>query len=732
MEVSEEIYLCSSRHPGWLSKTSFLPWWLWREIQQLGRGDYIAATSSYDLFKLKFLPEMRQVFEHILKIGRYWAGEKILEIKNLETGKFEAKRTDDPMWARIILRSAQSKGGLESATAKAAVLDEIGQDEFTLEHWEAILRRLSLSRGRVCGATTLYNLGWLKSEIYEPWTNGSKEIDVIQFQSTINPAFPQEEFDRAKSRMQSWRFSMFYLGEFARPIGLIYGDFTNDMLCDPFFIPDDWSRIIGVDFGGANTATLHIAEDPASDRWYVYRETHEGGKSTKAHVDTQKSYLKDVEDYELVGGAKSEGQQRMDWDEAGLFVEEPSISDVEGGIDRVTELIAGDRLRVFRGLNGLRDELGSYSRKLDPMGNPTDEIKDKRFYHRCLVTGTLVKTSQGNKPIEEIEAGHYVLTRTGYKRVREISKTEDQEIMRADFSDGKVLVGTPDHPVFIKSKGHTPLRALRYGGIIETSYKYEEMFLWQKNLLNFKESNSIVIPTRTIDQMQSILGGFIMVLLNTCIGLFGNTIKVQSQKVVIFTIGIMILAITQLRTLSVFCQKNMQIDMHQRRGEGRIANGQTMLGSLHRSGIDRRRAENGIGLLVNSLGKARGQLRLLVKTALRTLQHWQGMVKLGSALMYANPLFVGQVVLTMREESVRDVKRNSLPINIATLGVAPVSVSGLSDAGRKTVYNLSVEGENEYFANDILVHNCDALRYAAIQIVEGSGIAVGMGYQKLG
>jgi len=28
------------------------------------------------------------------------------------------------------------------------------------------------------------------------------------------------------------------------------------------------------------------------------------------------------------------------------------------------------------------------------------------------------------------------------------------------------------------------------------------------------------------------------------------------------------------------------------------------------------------------------------------------------------------------------------------------------------VYNLTVAGPSEYFANGLLVHNCDALRYA--------------------
>ena len=48
-------------------KTSFIPWWLNREIdrteQPKGENDYIAVTASFDLFKLKFLPEMRRVFE---------------------------------------------------------------------------------------------------------------------------------------------------------------------------------------------------------------------------------------------------------------------------------------------------------------------------------------------------------------------------------------------------------------------------------------------------------------------------------------------------------------------------------------------------------------------------------------------------------------------------------------------------------------------------------------------
>src|SRR5262245_59920458 len=61
-------------------KTSWGPWWLWREIMNRGSGDYLAVTATFDLFKLKMLPEMRNVFEHTLRIAHYWSGDKILEI----------------------------------------------------------------------------------------------------------------------------------------------------------------------------------------------------------------------------------------------------------------------------------------------------------------------------------------------------------------------------------------------------------------------------------------------------------------------------------------------------------------------------------------------------------------------------------------------------------------------------------------------------------------------------
>jgi hypothetical protein len=367
-------------------KTSFAPWWLYREILKRGSGDYLAVTTSFDQYRLKMLPEMRRVFEGILRIGRYWPGARIIELRDpsVQGSKFLANRVDDEMWGRIILRSANAPAGLESATAKAAWLDEVGQDEWDVTTWEAIQRRVALNTGRVLGTTTIYNLGWIKQLWYDKWLEGNKDYDVIQFASVSNPSFPQEEFERARATLPTWRFEMFYLGEFSRPAGLIYGDFRDHMVVPSHILEPHWRRIVGIDFGGANTAAIFLCEDQTvtPSKWYVYDEYHGGGLSTREHVEHIKEMLHGATDVTFVGGAPGETQYRMDWQNSGMDVQQPQQPEVEVGISSVVELLKTDRLRVFKHCNGLRHELGTYKRKLDENLQPTEQIDQKQKFHR--------------------------------------------------------------------------------------------------------------------------------------------------------------------------------------------------------------------------------------------------------------------------------------------------------------------------------------------------------------
>lgn len=354
-------------------KTAFGPWWLEREIRNCGSGDYLAVTATYDLFKLKMLPEIRRVFEGIFGTWTYQANDRVLYSNDTVSRRNATTKAE----TRVILRSANSPGGLESATALAVWADECGQDEFILPSWEAIQRRVSLSQGRILGTTTPYNLGWLKTEIYDRWASGEQDIQVVSFSSIMNPEFPRDEYDRAKRVLAPWKFAMFYNGQFSRPAGMIYDCFLDKHRIDPFMIPANWPRYGGLDFGGVHTAAVCYAEDPVTKALYLCREYLQGERTAAEHAAELKTWGCRL----WVGGSKSEGQWRHEFAQAGLPIAEPSISDVEVGISRVYAMHKTDMLYVFSSASRYLDEKGRYSRELDRSGQPTEAIHNKNDYH---------------------------------------------------------------------------------------------------------------------------------------------------------------------------------------------------------------------------------------------------------------------------------------------------------------------------------------------------------------
>lgn len=381
-------------------KTSFGPHWLYKEIQRCGPGDYLVVTPTFPLLEIKALPEFRKLFEDILRLGIY----KATPTRVFSFSADGQQRTfgDHGLDYRtnIFFGYAAEPESLESATAKAAWLDEAGQKRFKLASWEAILRRLSLARGRALITTTPYNLGWLKQQIWDRWKAGDPNIDVIRFESIANPLFSREEWEDARARLPRWKFDMFYRAIFTRPVGLIYDAFNEDLHKIPAFaIPPHWPRYLGLDFGGVNTAAVFYAQEPETGRLYLYREYKAGGRTAAEHA--QKLLEGEPMIPTCVGGSKSEGQWRREFRAAGLPVRPPAVSDVEVGIDRVYGRHKAGEIYVFEGCEGYLDEKLTYSRALDDNGEPTEEIEDKNDFHfmdaERYIVGWLTKPA-GGKP----------------------------------------------------------------------------------------------------------------------------------------------------------------------------------------------------------------------------------------------------------------------------------------------------------------------------------------------
>ncbi len=364
----------------------FGPHWLYREIQRRGPGDYLVVTPTYPLLVKKALPTFLALFERDLALGDYKTQQKVFLFGKAGQEKTHGSASGTP--TQVFFGHASDPESLESATAKAAWLDEAGQKKFRLGSWEAIQRRLSIHQGRALITTTPYDLGWLKQKLFDPWQKSGRrhpDIDVVRFDSTRNPSFPKEEFERAERELPRWKFDLFYRALFTRPAGLIYDSFDPKRHVVPRFrIPENWRRLVGVDFGPTNTAAVFYAEEldisgKPTRRLFAYREYHPGKRDPAEHAQAFREGEPRLPLF--VGGSTTEHEWRRNFGKVGIPIMAPPVADVEVGIDTVYACHARDEIIVFDDLSNYLEQKATYSRELAEDGTVLEEIADKRLYH---------------------------------------------------------------------------------------------------------------------------------------------------------------------------------------------------------------------------------------------------------------------------------------------------------------------------------------------------------------
>ena len=391
-------------------KTAFSPWWLHREIKNRGPGDYLLCAPTYKLLDKAAVPYLSDALGVKLQIGKLIGGSQ---------GRFEVSKAGEwQLWGasqdrptRVIFGHADEPDSLEAAQYKGAVCDEAGQKKFKMESWEAIQRRLAIDRGRALFPTTPYVLGWLKSEVFDrarrrfkaiargmPVSPADADYDCVSFESIENPAFPIEEWERAKATLPRWKFNLFFRGQFERPAGAVYDCWhgwigPNELgemghIVEPFTPDPKWPRYHGHDFGAPNYACVKVAAELGPDgkrtgKRFVYDEY------SPSESRTVKEHIAAIQKGEpglpaaAVGGAKSEGNWRQQAAADHYPINPPDQPDVEVGIGRVYEAIKAGKLCVTANCVKLIEDLNNYSREIDDAGNVLNDIEDKETFHRA-------------------------------------------------------------------------------------------------------------------------------------------------------------------------------------------------------------------------------------------------------------------------------------------------------------------------------------------------------------
>ncbi len=333
-------------------KTTVGATWLCRELYDSYsaglRGDYLITAPTAKILQQSTLPKFRAVMPP-------------------DWGEWhEQKQVFKLAWGdQIFVRSSERPEHLEGMTLRAAWGDEFGQMKY--EAYVNLRGRLAIHQGRLLMTTTPYSMGWFYREVAQKAGilngkdrgMGDPRLELVTWKSIDNPAFPREEYERARLTLPDAIFRRRYEGAFTQLEGLVYPDFDPDRhVVDAFDIPAHWQCFAGVDFGHSEPSViLSFAEDPATHVFYGYSEFYR----PECTMQTLAEFITGLG--ARVALADPNGAQ---WIAelnryCGIGVVKPADNSVDVGIERIVSLLKTDKLKFMRGkCPNTLDEIETY------------------------------------------------------------------------------------------------------------------------------------------------------------------------------------------------------------------------------------------------------------------------------------------------------------------------------------------------------------------------------------
>ncbi len=327
----------------------------------------------------------------------------------------------------------------------------------------------------------------------------------------------------------------------------------------------------------------------------------------------------------------------------------------------------------------------------------------------CLVGDTIVPTLFGNKKIQDIRVGDFVITPDGIRKVVAFHNNGYKKVI-----SNMGLVGTPNHPVVDTVKGIDQLSDICYTSNI-SNFTEKENWLWKyKSLLNSMEKatnlwvgkeNIILVSQRQIVEGK-ILKDFML--------RFGNfIIKKKFLKGMLFTTRIGTLLITHHLIWNVYRINNTLNSLNVIwRKINCILN---KLDLLQPNGIGLKKVMNGIKYMAKSVGLIRNIKPMSVYGAVALFS--PEIVKHRDfAVTTIQKTIAQNKDITHKKENVLYAKKNlQSKYDGLKQNVVPPTVQPYTDT--KLVYNITVNKSHLYYANNILVGNCDGLQ-GVVQLLQ--------------
>lgn len=548
--------------------------------------------------------------------------------------------------------------------------------------------------------------------------------------------------------------------------GQFFSNWNHDAhVIEPFEIPIGWQLYGGYDYGRTAPACYLLAAVDWDDNVYIIREFYQADKS----IEEQAAAIRAIEAPFIARGFKEPSRVA----DPSIWAKIPKdlINPTYPTDDTIEMMFRDKRNRIHftkannnrkSGWAAMREMLefenrpgktsrvrvfGKYCtnlvRTLPAMvvsSTDPEDIDTDTEDHACFAAGTKVTTISGDKDIEALKVGDLVLTRVGFKPVVAVAMTSDNaEVFEYSFSNGVKLQCTSDHPVFSDGE-FKKISSLMFCDTITILEKQE--FLTKKaeyakcqreNLKSFFSTglNFEDTQTRNVPQIGSIsnqAGILSIAALNRFIEKFGSIITGRYLQVLTFTTRMATIPITALKILN--WSRMEYTNLFMAKSIIRINKIEKKLSTIWReyaqklqNGIKAKTGANGTGSTPRNIFS---ESQLILKNFV--------IIAANRLMGCGNPVFAPIIAKVRGEEKAgltmsRQVAHGAIKVLSETSIQAPsiaqnrvrLNTHGVNKISEKfvgmlPVYNITVDEQHEFYANSVLVKNCDAARYLLMAV----------------
>lgn len=345
-----------------------------------------------------------------------------------------------------------------------------------------------------------------------------------------------------------------------------------------------------------------------------------------------------------------------------------------------------------------------------------DKITGQSYeqYGHCFIGDTLIKTNEGYKKIKDIKTGDYVLTRKGYKKVLNWYDNGFKEVKTYNINGNKITC-TEDHK-FYANDDFYPIGQLIDSNIFII---FEEKKIWIKKLLSTMDINLTDTQTLKGYLIEHILVDMLKLMgLIKKLGFMYISILLKSGKYLkdfAYIIKTVMHKITKSKISNAYQSQNMQATIcNQKKEKSKVKNLYlNMRNQKPVNGMDLKWEENGTK---NILKKYLFQLKAFALNVAKNMKDLFLIIKYNIAVQNAKIGIMREKIESLengtRKEYARLAAKHLKYINGVKTNIVQESAPKI-----ERVYDIQVEDCHEYFANNILVHNCsDCFDYELVAV----------------